>query len=39
MALVDPIKAATYECVTDLTAAKHVFEIKHIKMTVFYGQT
>lgn len=29
-----PKKAATYEHVTDLTATKHGFEIKHIKMTV-----
>lgn len=29
-----PIKAATYECITDLTAAKQGFEIKCIKMTV-----
>lgn len=32
MASIESNKAATYERVRDLTAAKHGFEIKHIKI-------
>ena len=34
MALIESNKAATYERITDLPAAKHGFEIKHIKIAV-----
>lgn len=34
MASIESNEAATYERVIDLTAAKHGFELKHIKITV-----
>ena len=34
MALIESNKAATYERITDLPAAKTGFEIKHIKIAV-----
>lgn len=34
MASIESNKSATYERVTDLTAAKHGFEIKHIRIAV-----